>query len=654
MERETVVAWQEANQRYLMASVARLRARLERHMGDEPAADDYTGAEELALIAAGMDAPPALDTVSDAFGLSPFEREVLLLCAAIELDSTFSSLVATVHGDVRRPQPTFGLALAALPGAHWSALTPVSALRRWRLVEVGSAESLTSSPLRIDERLLHFLAGAAYLDDRLHGLLEPLAAQASIAPAHESVAERVVELWDRAAPRDWPAIQLCGPEPADIEAVTAEAATLRRLMLLRLRAADVPASAAEQEALARLCEREAALGAAAILLDLGDVSPEATSNAAALIDRLHLPLLVATREPVRGCRRSLITLDVEAPPAIEQRLLWREALDEDSAAVSGVVDDLVSQFRLSSRAMVSAAQSSLSHASSDDHRGYAERLWDACRVQARPALDNLAQRITSGAEWGDLVLPEAQLATLHDIAANVRQRGRVYETWGFAGKGGRGLGISALFAGASGTGKTLAGEVVANELQLDLYRIDLSQVVSKYIGETEKNLRRVFDAAEAGGAMLLFDEADALFGKRTEVKDSHDRYANIEVSYLLQRMEAYRGLAILTTNLKSALDTAFLRRLRFVVQFPFPEARQRALIWRKVFPPETPIQDLDYERLARLSLSGGNIRNIALHAAFLAADANSPVGMKHLLAGARAEFAKLERPLNEADVEGWL
>jgi SpoVK/Ycf46/Vps4 family AAA+-type ATPase len=211
-----------------------------------------------------------------------------------------------------------------------------------------------------------------------------------------------------------------------------------------------------------------------------------------------------------------------------------------------------------------------------------------------------------------------------------------------------------LFAGASGTGKTMAAEVLANDLRLDLFRIDLSQVVSKYIGETEKNLRRVFDAAEGGTAILLFDEADALFGKRSEVKDSHDRYANIEVSYLLQRMEAYRGLAILTTNRKNALDHAFLRRIRFVVEFPFPDAGERAEIWRRVFPPATPTEDLRIDKLARLNLAGGNISSIALNAAFLAAENGDRVRMSHLLSAARQEFAKIEKPLTDAEVAGWV
>jgi SpoVK/Ycf46/Vps4 family AAA+-type ATPase len=245
------------------------------------------------------------------------------------------------------------------------------------------------------------------------------------------------------------------------------------------------------------------------------------------------------------------------------------------------------------------------------------------------------------------------MTALKAIAAFVRQRHRVYDDWGFADRQTRGLGIAALFAGASGTGKTLAAEVLASALRLDLYRIDLSAVVSKYIGETEKHLRVVFDAAEQGGAVLLFDEADALFGKRSEVRDSHDRYANIEVGYLLQRLEAYRGLAILTTNQRSALDDAFQRRLRFVVEFPFPGVDERARIWRRSLPERLPTQGVEIDRLARLNLAGGHIRNIALGAAALAADADSPLRMQHLLAATRTEYIKLERPLSAAETQGW-
>ena len=268
-------------------------------------------------------------------------------------------------------------------------------------------------------------------------------------------------------------------------------------------------------------------------------------------------------------------------------------------------------------------------------------------------MGTLARQVEARATWDDLILPEAQKRTLEQIAVHARHRMKVHHDWGFAEKGGRGLGIASLFSGESGTGKTLAAEVLANTLGLVLYRIDLSAVISKYIGETEKNLRTVFDAAEDVGAILLFDEADALFGKRSEVKDSHDRYANIEVSYLLQRMEAYRGLAILTTNHKAALDTAFSRRLRFVVHFPYPDARQREAIWRSAFPAGTPLQDLDYTKLARLNATGGNIRNIALAAAFLAAEAGTPVGMGQLLRAAHVEAAKREKAPSDAETRGW-
>jgi SpoVK/Ycf46/Vps4 family AAA+-type ATPase len=269
-------------------------------------------------------------------------------------------------------------------------------------------------------------------------------------------------------------------------------------------------------------------------------------------------------------------------------------------------------------------------------------------------MNDLAQRIEPAASWNDLVLPDLQKRTLSDVVLHMRQRAKVYQQWGFAAKSARGLGISALFAGGSGTGKTMAAEVLAAELKLDLYRIDLSTVVSKYIGETEKNLRRVFDAAEASGAILLFDEADALFGKRSEIRDSHDRYANIEVSYLLQRIESYRGLAILTTNLKDSLDSAFLRRIRFVVQFPFPDLDQRTEIWRRMFPHATPTEGLDPTKLARLSVAGGNIRNIALGAAFLAAGDGTSVRMAHLLRAAQSECAKIEKPLTASEIRDWV
>ncbi|HJQ35781.1 MAG TPA: ATP-binding protein, partial [Thermoanaerobaculia bacterium] len=273
-------------------------------------------------------------------------------------------------------------------------------------------------------------------------------------------------------------------------------------------------------------------------------------------------------------------------------------------------------------------------------------------------LHELAQRIEPRYDWADLVLPDGVVRHLRDVAAQVAHRARVYEDFGFGAKLSRGRGISALFAGPSGTGKTMAAEVIARDLSrrlaaseqaFDLYRIDLSAVIDKYVGETEKRLRCVFDAAERSGAILFFDEADALFGKRSDVKDSHDRYANIEIDYLLQRMEDYRGLAILATNRKSALDRAFLRRLRFLIDFPFPDVEQRRRIWRGVFPKNLPAVALDFEFLARLDLSGGNIRNVALNAAFLAAQEGVALGMRHLVNAASREMAKIDKIVGPAE-----
>jgi SpoVK/Ycf46/Vps4 family AAA+-type ATPase len=367
-------------------------------------------------------------------------------------------------------------------------------------------------------------------------------------------------------------------------------------------------------------------------------------------------------ERIHLSRRPSCVFAIPRPNAEEQRALWFRALgDEGKSTTSAAqayamdraqtVDRLVAHFDLLPSAIASAADQAL--AEQGPPGTMADRLWTACRLQARSRLDDLAQRVEPVATWDDLVLPEPAMTALRDAAAQVRHRTTVHERWGFASKSRRGLGISALLVGESGTGKTMAAEVLAGALQLDLYFIDLSRVVSKYIGETEKNLGRVFDAAEAGGAVLLFDEADALFGKRSEVRDSHDRYANIEVSYLLQRMESYRGLACLTTNLKSAMDVAFLRRIRFIVNFPFPDAEQRARIWERIFPKETPREGLEIDKLAQLNLAGGNIRNVALQAAFLAAEAGEPVRMHHLLAAARREYAKLEKPMTDREIRGW-
>lgn len=692
--------WLAANQRHLLAALQRVRLALER----AAAARDHAGAEAMqpesapenfsavgATEAAGETATEpasALQTLCAAFALSPFERDVLLLCAGRELDASFGPLCAAARGEPSRESPTFSLALAALPGAHWSALTPAAPLRRWRLLELGTGDVLTAAPLRLDERVLHFLTGVEYLDDRLQGLVHRVSAEESLPPTQAALARRIANDWAGASPqRPRPIIQLREGDADDRRAVAAAVSALLGLQLHALRAADLPASATERDALARLWQREAVLSRSALLVEAEDAEPESARGLIPFLETVGGLILVNRREPLPLARRASLRFDVMRPNAAEQRALWDEALGPLGAQLNGQLDRVLAQFHLGARgiraagtelalathptagacrrrddeSLTSVSTNAVTHPAASapvvetaTAPALAARLWEICCARTRPRLDDLAQRLRPAAAWDDLVLPEEPRRVLREIAAQVRQRCKVYETWGFAAKGARGLGLSALFAGPSGTGKTMAAEVLAAELHLDLYRIDLSAVVSKYIGETEKNLRRIFDAAEDSGVILLFDEADALFGKRSEVRDSHDRYANVEISYLLQRVEAYRGLAILTTNMKSAVDSAFLRRLRFVVQFPFPDAPQRAEIWRRIFPGATPTENVEPHKLAALNVPGGNIRTLALNAAFLAADEGQPVRMTHLLRAARSECAKLEKPLTEAETKGWV
>ncbi len=670
MNRPPTSDWTLANQQHLLADLAMIRRALARHASDVPAASAFVTDDQPLPPPMPEGAPAALDTLAALFGLSPFERAIVVLCAGIELDATFAPLCAAAQGDPQRTYPTFSLALAALPNPVWSALLPTSPLRHWQLIHVEPGRSLVYSPLRLDERIVHYLTGLDYLDTRLASLVQPVSLPADLAPSQAALAQELAATWahlaDTSAPEAtgadaWPVLQLTGAVRGDKRALAAVACAQLGLRLYALPSAALPTTAGELELLLRLWQREALLSGAALLLDAEEPNHSDPVQQAALARTVEAGpelLFLATRERQGPWARPVLTFDVRRPATLERRQLWESVLGDQAATLNGQLDRLVAQFDLDRATMTSAWSGARGHLAASGQPATADTtaavLWDVCRIQARPQLDDLAQRIDPVATWDDLVLPETSREVLREVAMHVRQRTLVYETWGFAGKGQRGLGISALFAGLSGTGKTMAAEVLANELRLDLYRIDLSAVVSKYIGETEKNLRRVFDAAEAGGTILLFDEADALFGKRSEVKDSHDRYANIEVGYLLQRMESYRGLAILTTNLKESLDDAFLRRIRFIVHFPFPDAAQRAEIWRRVWPAATPRERLDPIRLASLNVAGGNIRNIALHAAFLAAEAAEPVRMHHLLRAARREYSKLERPLPEAEIRGWV
>jgi hypothetical protein len=695
-----LAGWQQDNAQYLSAAVAWLRARLERRATQEPVSTTLTpprrkeeprsfwqqfvkrppaepGSKSALVLAARapstgeqvertssdlvapmsqMHPPPALVILGQRLGLSPFEQDVLLLCAAMELDTGMAALCARAQGDPNRPYATFALALTLFDEPSWDVLSPERPLRYWRLIEINQPAGLplTVSPLRADERIVNYVKGLNYLDDRLAHLLAPVDVQSGtpdLPLSHRDMVETALRRLKQAETgRSLPVIQLLGADASTKQLVAWEVTNSIGLRLYRLSAGLLPAQPGDIETLARLWQRESLLLPLALYIDASAAATETPnpgqgSPVNRLLERIEGAVFLDTREAWSGLNKSTLAIDVAKPTSAEQAAAWGSALGPTAGQGPAL---LAGQFDLGLTAIRQIAHEVLSETAADQ-RSLEDRLWEACLASTRPRLDALAQRLEPKATWDDIVLPAAQQSLLQQIAEQVAQRTTVYEKWGFGQKMTRGLGISALFAGESGTGKTMAAEVIANHLRLGLYRIDLSAVVSKYIGETEKNLRRLFDAAENGGAILFFDEADALFGKRSEVKDSHDRYANIEINYLLQRMEAYRGLAILATNMKSALDSAFLRRLRFVMDFRFPAVTERKAIWQKVFPPGVPKGELDFDRLARLNLTGGHIHNIALNAAFRAAHAGTSVTMPLILEAARAEFRKLERPINEMD-----
>jgi hypothetical protein len=379
-------------------------------------------------------------------------------------------------------------------------------------------------------------------------------------------------------------------------------------------------------------------------------------SARAEVVKLSYPDLILSARtlwPFHELANPPVAIHFPVPSYELRQALWRAALDGHVAHNGRLPAELADRFRLTPGQIAQAAHTAQQRAwlrNGPDTTPDRADLFEGCRLQSNPALGQLATKIVSPYHWDDLVLPEPQMSQLHAIESHVRYAHRVYHEWGFGAKLALGKGLTALFSGPSGTGKTMAAGILARSLGLDMYKIDLSGVVSKYIGETEKNLSRIFEEARTANAILFFDEADALFGKRSEVKDAHDRYANIEISYLLQKMEEYDGVAILATNLSQNLDEAFSRRMQFVLEFPLPQAADRERIWRGLFPANAPRSDtIDFSFLAeQFELTGGTIKNCVLAAAFLAAEEGVPIAMPHLIQGVVREFGKLGRPLTRA------
>lgn len=672
MNRVNDQQWLVANQQFLMASLQIVQEELQAYhsrkkedaatFGFEPSPQALNALENARQA---LTAPAAIDTLAQIFNLSPFERKILLMCAGVELTDDFGHLISKLQGNPELAHPSFNLAIAAFSDAHWSAISPSAPLRYWNLIQLKSNTLIAKSPLLIDEHILHYLTGFHHLDERLNAVLKPIQTFSPLVASQEVLVNHILQsCLVQNQSSGMPIIQLEGDEQGDQLAIAAAVAAGLGQELYHLPVYSIPEKGQESGQLQRLWNREAALNQYALFIDSSALDSNDKNRIQSLIhfvEGISGILILGQGEWTARLSRPLSLFKVEKPTQAEQLLLWREQLGKSAKLINDYLENVVSHFNLSAKTIVEASAEVVSQQPKPIRRSKAyiaateARVWQTCCKHTRPKVDELAQRLEPVATWQDIVLPKSQTETLKEIAQQVKNRRKVYQEWGFGSKSSRGFGISALFTGESGTGKTMASEVLANELQLDLYRIDLSQVVNKYIGETEKNLKRIFDAAEEGGAILLFDEADALFGKRSDVKDSHDRYSNIEVSYLLQRMENYRGLAILTTNMKSAIDKAFLRRIRFIIHFTRPDQQLRAEIWKRIFPADTPLdKNLDPSKLAMLNVPGGNIRNVAMNAAFLAAAENKPVQMAHILHAAHREYTKLEKTLSRNEIKGWV
>jgi SpoVK/Ycf46/Vps4 family AAA+-type ATPase len=660
------------------AEVAPLFAAID-HLDQQVARKHMAGLEQGVHL--------ALPRLAMLFELAPFDIDALLICIAPELDLKYEKLYAYLQNDVTRKRPSVDLILRLLchslqekVGAR-ARLLPEAPLMRYRLITYppdGHNEhlGLLSRAVKIDDRILHYLLDVETIDEHLlpftRSVTPCTSLEAVLLPP--DLKEHLVRFFQMqvSSPDD---SQRAGARrflfqgPAGVgKKFTAEA--LCQSVGMHLLIADVPQmlreSVADLSCVPRLF-REALLQSAAVYLDRAEVLLEENDRVA----RAKRMLFEAMAEfPGIAFVGSEQLWDAQATPTWSAQIvfplldytarqrLWQTLVKTGAHRMAHDVclGEVADRFHFTAGHIRHALAQAQQRALMRNHRApeiSADDLYHACRAQSSQKLTTLARKITPLYRWRDIILPDDRLQQLHEICTHAKYRQHVFEQWGFDRKMSLGKGLSMLFVGPSGTGKTMAAEIIADELGLDLYKIDLSSMVSKYIGETEKNLSAIFQEAEQSNAILFFDEADAIFGKRSEVKDAHDRYANIEVNYLLQKMEEYEGITILASNFPQNFDDAFSRRLRFVVSFPFPEAVQRHQMWQSMFPLDAPLgKDIDFDFLSRkLKITGGNIKNIALNAAFLAAANSGVIGMKHIIRSTKREFQKMGRLCVKADFD---
>ncbi len=669
--------------------------RLLETMSDERAADRVPGrAEELTRAAhelrlqivarkqatADRGAFLALPHLAHLFGLTPMEELVLLVCLAPEMELTYERLYAYLQNDLTKKRPSIDLVLRLLSPAPEnkillrSVFSPLAPLFRYRLIEHpagGDEGAFPARTLKLDARIAGYLLEIGGMSADVAACLSSAAPPPApvLSPQDETAVSQVTATAAQHLAASQPdrklIVHLYGPAGGGRKSFAAIVCEKLGVSLIVADLHEVVRRCRGREEFIHTILRECLLRPTAVYLDHFDVlagdDEQARAIRRALVQAIEefswLTFIGAENEWKPGGQlRHHLFMPVALPlPAVETRVRLWESL---AAEVNGCAEDLqlaeaATTFKFTAGQIRSALQAAHDTALLRDGQGVVtiEDLVRGCRAQSTHRLGALAPKLNPRATWADIILPENPLRQLREICAQVKHRRTVYSTWGFAKRLSLGKGLCVLFSGPSGTGKTLAVEVIANELRLEAYKIDLSTVVSKYIGETEKNLSKVFEEAEASNAILFFDEADALFGKRSEVKDAHDRYANIEINYLLQRMEEFDGLVVLASNLRKNIDDAFFRRMHFAVEFPFPEAAYRYRIWQQHIPPEAPLaDDIDFNFLAnRCALTGGNIRNIVVNAAFLAAENSGVIHMEHVIRAIRREYEKIGRMCTEAE-----
>jgi len=631
--------------------------------------------KEIAFKEANTHRFLGLPAISRIFHLTPFEKNCLLVCLASEIDPKYEKLYAYLQDDVTKKIPTIGLIDRLLGNSfserlHIHAIFhPSAPLLKFKLLSFVSQHEIPfpSKALKLDDQIKNFMIGVRFLDARIAGIswiTTPGTVDEGVIALdeqHDQMRRAAMQHFSNKETVDKNLIMFFyGPKGGGKKTF---AKAICDDLGLPLIVADLE-KITEEESLREtvwLLSREAVLHSSALCLDgIDRFSGLNTQHLEALLHSIQafskLTFLLAKSSTLpRGALADHVFVDLKftIPDETMRKHLWKWYLEKYcDAGDSQDIEALAGKFRFTPGQIRDAASAAgnMAHCFSSGNSFY-ENLHDVCRNMSHSNLSRLAGKTDAKRTWDDIILAPNQLAHMKEICDQAKFRKVVYGDWGYGKKLSIGKGLAILFSGPPGSGKTLAAEIIAGELQLHLYKIDLSRVVDKYIGETEKNLNRIFSEAERSNAVLFFDEADALFGKRSETKDSHDRYANIEVGYLLQRIEEYEGIVILATNLVNNMDEAFQRRMNFIIQFPFPDVKDRERIWKHIYPQNAPLSnDVDFMFLAeKLKICGGNIKNISLASAFFAAREKTSIGMKEIMMAARREYQKMGKPLVPGD-----